>query len=73
MRTHFRKRNPTKRCYVCKELGHLERNCMNQDNVNNNEENKGNTKIDEIKTQRNQQWIRKSPKSSSQNSKVIDT
>ena len=30
IRTHMRKRDPTKRSFVCKELGHLAKNCMNQ-------------------------------------------
>ena len=28
IRTHMRKRDPTKRCFVCKELGHIAKNYM---------------------------------------------
>ena len=40
IRTHFRKKNPTKRCYVCKHTGHLGRKCKNQATINTSEENK---------------------------------
>ena len=54
-------RNPTKRCYVCKKLGHLSKNCMNREKVDTSFE-KGKEKVLDIKTQMNQQWIKRTPK-----------
>ena len=69
MRTHFKKRNPRKRCCVCKELSHLEKNYFNRATI----EDEKKTKADKIRTQIKQQWVRKSLKSSSKNNEVIDT
>ena len=44
MRTHFKKTNPTKRCYVCKELGHLEKNYVNRATI----EDEKKTKVDKL-------------------------
>lgn len=69
MRTHLRKRNPTKRCYLCKELGHLAKKCMNIGKVEDEKKSKANN----IMTQMKQKWVRKYPKNSCKNSEVIDT
>ena len=59
------------RCYVCKKIGHLARNCMNRDTTNNGEENQSKLKIIEIRTQRNQKWVRKSKVSIRQDNEAI--
>lgn len=69
MRNHLRKRNHTKRCYVCKELGHLAWNYMNKGKV----EDANKSKASKIKTQMKQKWVKKSTKNLSQISQVIDT
>lgn len=51
--THIRKINTNIRCYVCKKISYLARKCMNRDIENNGEENKGKSKIEEIRNQRN--------------------
>ena len=56
--------NPTKRCYVCKQLGHLRRNYVNHATKNSSQQNKGKTKANEIKT--HIKWIRKYEENSSQ-------
>ena len=46
---HMRKRDTTKRCFICTELGHLAKNCMNTRRIEDEKkENTDNlTKIDE--------------------------
>ena len=38
----MRKRDPTKRCFVCEELGHLENNYMNQATIEDEKKEKAN-------------------------------
>ena len=57
--------NPTKRCYVCKQLRHLRKNCRIRDKVDIGFE-KGKENISHIKTQMRQKWVRKSPDNSNQ-------
>lgn len=59
------------RCYVCKMIGHLARKFMNRDTTNNGEESKGKSKNEEIKTQRNQKWVRKLEDSTRQDNEGI--
>ena len=52
----MRKRDTTKRCFICIELGHLAKNYMNTRRIE--DEKKG--KAENIRKQMRQQWIPKS-------------
>ena len=41
-RHHLRKRDTTIRCYTCTKLGHIARNCMNIERVEDEKKNKAN-------------------------------
>ena len=51
----MRIRDTTKSCFICIELGHLAKNCMNTDRI----ENEKKEKVDNIQKQMRQQWIPK--------------
>ena len=52
----MRKRDTTRRCLICIELGHLAKNCMNTRRF----EDEKKAKDDNIKKQMRHQWILKS-------------
>ena len=39
---HMRKRDTTKRCFTCTELGHLAKNCMNIGRIEDEKKEKAN-------------------------------
>lgn len=53
---HLRKRDTTRRCFICTELGHLAKNYMNTQRV----EDEKKAKADNVRKQMRQQWIPKS-------------
>ena len=57
----MRRRDTTKRCFICIELGHLAKNCMNIGRIE--DEKKAN--VDSIWKKMRQQWIPKSSKDTS--------
>ena len=58
IKCYTRKRDTTKRCFVCIKLGQLAKNNMNQGRV----ENEKKAKDKNIRSHMRQQWVRKSPK-----------
>ena len=52
---HMRKRDTTKRCFICTELGHLAKNCMKT----GRSEDEKKAKDDNIRKKMIQQWIPK--------------
>ena len=52
----MRKRNTTKRCFTCTELGHLAKNYMNTRRI----EDEKKAKDDSIRKQMRKQWVPKS-------------
>ena len=53
---HMRKRDTTKRCFICIELDHLAKNYMNTGRI----EDEKKERVDNIRKQMRQQWIPKS-------------
>ena len=51
----MRKRDTTKRCFICTKLGHLSKNYMNTSRI----EDEKKAKVDNIRKQIKQQWIPK--------------
>ena len=62
MKHHMRKRDTTKRCFICTELGHLAKNCMNIGRI----EDEKKAKDDNIIIQIRQQWVQKCPENANQ-------
>ena len=65
LKHHMRKRDTTKICFTCIELGHLAKNYMNTSTM----EDEKKEKADNIQKQMRQQWI---PKSTQDNSSSND-
>ena len=59
----MRKRDTTRRCFICKELGHLAKNCMNTRRIGDEKK----TKADNIQKWMRQKWVPKSTKNASPN------
>ena len=59
----MRKRDTTKRCFICTELGHLAKNCVNTRRI----EDEKKAKDDNIRKQMRQQWVPKSTENASPN------
>ena len=57
----MRKRDTTKRCFICTELGHLAKNCMNTGRI----EDEKKAKDDNIQKQMRQHWVAKSTENAS--------
>ena len=55
------KRDTTKRCFICTELGHLIKKCMNTGRI----EDEKKAKVDNIQKQMRQQWFPMSTKDTS--------
>ena len=49
------------RCFICKKLGHIAKNCMNTGKI----EDEKKARVDEIRKQMRQQWIPKCTKDTS--------
>ena len=58
---HMRKRETTKRCFICTEIGHLAKNCINTTRI----EDEKKAKFDNIRKQMRQKWVPKSTQSTS--------
>ena len=65
----MRKRDTTTRCFVCIEIGHLFKNCMNQGRIEDGKKEKDNN----IRKKIRKQWVHKSPENASHNTKIVDT
>ena len=65
----MRKRDTTKRCFVCTKLGNLAKKYMKRGRVEDEKKAKANN----IRSQMRKQWIRKSPENASQSPDNIDT
>ena len=57
----MRKRDTTRRCFVCTKLGHLAKNCMNTRRIQDEKKEKD----DNIIKQMRQQWVPKYSKNAS--------
>ena len=57
----MRKRDTTKICFICIELGHLAKNCMNTGRIEDDKK----AKADNIRKQMRQQWVPKSTENAS--------
>ena len=57
----MRTRDTTRRCFICSELGHVAKNCMNIGRI----EDEKKAKDDNIRKQMRQQWVPKSSKNAS--------
>ena len=57
----MRKRDTTKRCFICTKLGHLGKKCMNAGRI----EDEKKKKVDNIWKKKRQQWVPKSTENAS--------
>ena len=61
MKCHMKIGNTTRRCFICIELGHLAKNCMNSRRIKDEKKEKD----DNIRKKMKQQWVPKSSKNTS--------
>ena len=64
----MRKRDTTKRCFICIQLGHLSNNYMNKGRIEDEKKNKA----ENIRKKMRQQWVPKSPENANQDHEVND-
>lgn len=65
----MRKRDTTKRCFICIEFGHLSKNYMNTKKIKYEKK----TKADNIRKQMRKKWVQKSPENENKSHEVVDT
>ena len=66
---HMRKRDTTKRCFVCTKLGYLANNCMNQGRIQDGKK----EKVDNIIKKMRHQWVEKFLENERQRHEVVET
>ena len=65
----MRKRDTTKKCFICTKLGHLAKKCMNIGRI----EDEKKAKDDNTRKKMRQKWVPKSLENENQNHEVNDT